>query len=140
MYEYNSQVNWIGDRRTKIVANNIELEVDSPKEFGGPDNQLSPENLFPSILASCLLTTFLEFKDRMNIDLQKWESRVHATLGPSPEKGFRFESIEVHVMMKVREEDREKIPRAMELAEKYCFISRAIRNNVKEIVDYEFID
>ncbi|MGC8609430.1 MAG: OsmC family protein, partial [Thermoplasmata archaeon] len=90
MYEYNTEVDWIDGRRTKVMIDSFNLEVDSSKEFGGPEGQLSPETLLPSILASCILTTFLEFKDRMGIDLQKWESKVHATIGPSPEKGFRF--------------------------------------------------
>ncbi len=140
MYDYYGNVEWIDDRRTKIKIKNHELEVDTPPEFKGPEGQLTPEELFPTVVASCVLTTFLEFKDKMGINLQKWESNVHAVLGPSPEKGFRFEKIEIHVKLKVSPEDKEKIPRAMELAHKYCFLSRAIKGNVEEIIDYEFIE
>ncbi|MGC8581409.1 MAG: OsmC family protein [Thermoplasmata archaeon] len=139
MYQYKSTVDWIDGRRTLIKIKNFELEVSSPPEFKGPEGTLTPEELLPSVHASCLLTTFLEFKDKMGINLEKWSSNVEAVLGPSPEKGFMFESINIHIFLKVPEEDKEKIPRALELAEKYCFVSRAIRNNVKVKVDYEFI-
>jgi len=44
------------------------------------------------------------------------------------------------VKLKVSPEDKEKIPRAMELAHKYCLLSRAIKGNVEELIDYEFIE
>ncbi len=140
MYKYNAEVEWIEDRRTMLNIKDFHLEVDSPPEFNGPADKLTPEELMPGILASCLLTTFLEFKDRMNIHLYKWSSKVDAVLAPSPEKGFRFESIHVHIVLKVNPEDKEKIPRAIELAQKYCFVSRAVRNNLEEKVDFEFVD
>ncbi|WP_297026462.1 OsmC family protein [Thermoplasma sp.] len=139
MHVYEGDVSWIDDRRTEVSIGDRRIEVDSPPEFGGPEGQLYPETLFPSVLASCLLTTFLEFKDRMGINLKTWNSHVTAELGPSPEKGFKFHRIRIHVKIGVNDEDKEKIPRAMQLAEKYCFISRAIRNNVEEIVEYEFV-
>jgi len=140
MYEYESEIEWIDDRRTKVRVKNFEIEVDSPPEFKGPEGQMTPEELFPGVLASCILTTFLEFKDKLGINLQSWKCKVKSVLGPSPEKGYRFESIHMHVILKVAVEDREKIPRAMELAHKYCFISRAIRNNVEEKIDWEFVE
>ena len=140
MYEYKSEVEWIDDRRTLIKVKNFEIEVDSPPEFKGPEGKITPEELFPAVLTSCVLTTFLEFKDKMEIKLQKWKANVKAVLGPSPEKGFRFESINIHILLKVDEKDKEKIPRALELSQKYCFISRAIRGNVEEKIDFEFID
>lgn len=138
-YTYKADVEWIGARRTILKTDAGDLEVSSPPEFWGPEGKFCPETLFPGILASCLLTTFLEFRERMGIDLKEWKSEATAELGPSPEKGFRFQRIRIHVKLRVSEQDKEKIPRAMELAHKYCFISRAIKNNVEEIVDYEFI-
>ncbi len=140
MFEYNSEVEWMDDRRTKVRVKDFELEVDSPPEFKGPEGRMTPEELFPAVLASCVLTTFLEFREKMGINLHAWRAKVKAVLGPSPEKGYRFESIHIHVMLKVDENDKEKIPRAMELSQKYCFISRAIRGNVEEKIDFEFVD
>ncbi|MGC8610402.1 MAG: OsmC family protein [Thermoplasmata archaeon] len=137
-YEYFSEVQWLDDRRTLLKVKNYEIEVDSPPEFKGPPDKMTPEELFPGVLASCILTTFLEFKDKMGIDLKSWKAKIKTTLGPSPEKGYRFEKIEIHVIMNVSEKDKEKIPRAMELAHKYCFISRAIKGNVEEKIDWEF--
>jgi organic hydroperoxide reductase OsmC/OhrA len=140
MYQYFSEVEWIDDRRTRVKVKNFEIEVDSPPEFKGPEGMMTPEELFPGILASCVLTTFLEFREKMGITLHKWNAKVKAVLGPSPEKGYRFESIHIHILLKVNPEDREKIPRALELSQKYCFISRAIRGNVEEKIDFEFIE
>ncbi len=111
-----------------------------PRQYKGPEEQLCPEELIPSVLASCILITFLEIKNIMGINLQKWESNARADVEPSPEQGFRIEKIEIHLKLKVSPEDKEKIPRAMELAHKYCLLSRAIKGNVEEIIDYEFIE
>jgi len=138
-YTYEADVKWIGERKTSLSAAGSEIEVDSPPEFGGPGGQLTPEVLFPGILASCLLTTFLEFKERMGIRLHSWDSHASSVLGPSPEKGFAFKEISVHIRLRIDPADKEKIPRAMELTKKYCFISRAIRGNVQENVTWEII-
>lgn len=70
--------------------------------------------------------------------MYKWNNKVETVLAPSPEKGFRFELI--HILLMIDSENKEKIPRDIELSQKYCFVSRAIKNNVEEKVDFEFID
>ncbi|MCL4325495.1 MAG: OsmC family protein [Candidatus Thermoplasmatota archaeon] len=140
MYKYHVNVDWIKERRTKVKIKKYELEVDSPPEFKGPEGTITPEELLPSALASCLLTTFLEFKDKLEINLYEWSSSADAVLSPSPEKGFKFDSISIHVKLKVDPQDKEKVPKAIELAKKYCIISRAIKNNIDEKVDFEFIE
>ncbi len=42
--------------------------------------------------------------------------------------------------LKVSPEDKEKIARAMKPAHKCCLLSRAIKGNVEELIDYEFIE
>jgi hypothetical protein len=44
----------------------------------------------------------------MNIHLHSWNSKAEALLSPSPEKGFRFESIHIHILLKVDSEDKRK--------------------------------
>jgi len=44
------------------------------------------------------------------------------------------------VKLKVSPDDKEKIARAMEPAHKYRLLSRAIKGNVEELIDYEFIE
>jgi len=43
MVYFYGNVEWIGDRRTKIKIKNYELEVDPPPQYKGPEGQLFPE-------------------------------------------------------------------------------------------------
>jgi organic hydroperoxide reductase OsmC/OhrA len=58
MYKYNIEVEWLEDRRTRANIGGTQLEIDSPPEFNGSAEKLTPEELLPATLASCLLTTF----------------------------------------------------------------------------------
>jgi len=47
-------------------------------EYKGHKGELCPEELISSVFASCILITFLKIKDKIGINLQKWESNVRA--------------------------------------------------------------
>ncbi len=71
---------------------------------------------------------------------EKWSSNVEASLDVTQKEGFQYISIHVHIFIKVPQNEKDKIPKIIDLSHKYCPISKAIKGNVNELVDFEFID
>ena len=140
MVEFKAESEWICNGTARIKIRKFNIDVTSPLEISDPEKAIAPEEVFPGVLASCILTTFLYLKDRMNIHLEKWSSNVEASLDVTQKEGFQYISIHVHIFIKVPQSEKDKIPKIIDLSHKYCPISKAIKGNVNELVDFEFID
>ena len=58
-HSYKVNANAVKDGLYKVSAENLhEIETAPPKNFGGPGNIWSPEDLFVATVADCFLMTF----------------------------------------------------------------------------------
>lgn len=108
-----------------------ELEFATPPEFGGPKETFSPEELFVAAINSCTLTTFLYFAERLGVRLLKYsctaEGAVEKTEGP-----YVFKEVTLRPTIEVEgKEMAKKAARAIELAHKYCIVTRSVDKQVK---------
>jgi organic hydroperoxide reductase OsmC/OhrA len=132
MYRYETAVTWRRGKEGEIhTEGKPAIQVAMPAEFGGPAGIWSPEELLVGSVASCLMSTFLHFIERLEIRLASYESRATGTMEKTPD-GLRFTAMEVAIVAKVeRESDYEKALAIEKKLEKYCPVSTALNFPVR---------
>ncbi len=127
MYHFHSVCCWKEKKIGIIESNsNEKITVATPPEFGGPPNYWSPEQLFVASIGSCLMSTFLFFVERMNIQLLTYHSKTEAVLEKTRD-GLRFTKAYVDMFIEVKEQS--EIPQIRNLKsklEKFCPVSASL--------------
>ncbi|MEB3844259.1 MAG: OsmC family protein [Desulfurococcales archaeon] len=126
---------WIGDGRTRTRLAGVEIEVDNPLEVSPLESSgrvTWPEQVFPAALAACMITTLTSINKKMRVPIEGLRVRVKPILGLDEDGGFKFERMIITVTIRVGREHHAKAERLVQLAHKYCLISKAIKGNVEE--------
>jgi organic hydroperoxide reductase OsmC/OhrA len=135
---FEARSTWIGDGRTKTRIHSHVLEVVNPLEIppiNPPSGVTWPEQLFPAALAACYITTMTTINQKMKLHIGKLEVSVKPLLAVDDDGGYKFEEMRVHIDIEVGPGESKKARRLIELAQKYCLISKAIKGNVAEKVE-----
>lgn len=106
------------------------LRLDMPVEFGGGGRYPCPDELFLSAVASCLLTTFLYFKRAIKLDLKEFDVSARQTIDKPKASGYRISGIEALIRVKVRKQERRNAEKCIELAKRYCHITRTLETAI----------
>ena len=127
-HKYHVRVDWTSEREGELtLERKPKMVVASPPEFGGPEGIISPEDLFVASAATCFMTTFIHFVDKMHIEHKSFSCEGVGTLEKG-EKGFQFTRILLKSTVVIDSEDlRPKMERALELAEEYCLVSNSMK-------------
>ena len=115
-----------------------ESKLSSPPEFGGPNDALSPEEMFVGAVNGCLLLTFYYFAKQHSVEVSSYHSEAEGEVEKG-NKGFKFIKMNVKALVVVASDKYfEKIEELSHLAEKYCLVSNSINCPVSyevEVVD-----
>lgn len=131
-YTYELEVEWGGQRSGVMDGPGLpDLEVSAPPEFSGEAGKWTPEHLLLGAVASCLMTTYLAIAALMKLEVHGWRSQASALLEKVPGEGYRFTRITLKPEVQVAEADLEKATKAMEKAERNCFISHSLKAAVE---------
>lgn len=128
MHEYLVRVDWTNEREgSMIVEGKPVVDVAAPPEFGGPEGIISPEDLFVAAAASCMMTTFVTFSEKMRFEYKSFTCTAKGTL-ERVEKGFQFTKMHITTTVGVESEDiKHKAERGLELAGKYCLVTNSLK-------------
>lgn len=137
------EANWDGGRNGQgtIEAGNLKQKISIPKEMDGPGVGTNPDEMLIGAAATCYLITLAAMIERGKMPVRelslKTEGIVHV------DKKFTFEAI-IHRPKLIleegaTEEELQKIEQAVEMAEKNCMISNALRGNVRLEVEANII-
>lgn len=131
-YSYEVNLDWTGRRAGQLtVADFPSLEVSAPPEFSGEPGKWTPEHLLVAATASCLMTTFLAITSLMKIEVLGYRMKAFARLEKVPGEGYRFTEITLVPEITVDPQSVDKATKALEKAEKNCFISNSLRSTVQ---------
>lgn len=121
-----------GDDGTAILAagSRASIRGGPPPEFGGDPGPWSPEHLFLSSVALCLMTTFQAFTTRAGVPVARYESHVEGSLDKTRD-GLAFTDIVVRVDLQVDESAAERAGQLLETAKKHCIVSNAVKPAVR---------
>lgn len=123
---YSVSVEWDGETGGFArLEGEKEVRIDTPPEFQGRGVGYCPDELFVTSVASCILTTFLYFRNKLKLGLKSLN--VKAEMNVVREKtGYWVRRMEVKVNGTVEKDQKEKFMKCIQLAEKYCHITRAL--------------
>ena len=99
-----------------------------PPEFGGGDQEWSPEHLLLASTNLCLMTTFAAIAAKSKLEYSGYESRAEGTLDKTPE-GLRFTRIALKVV--IRCADADKASRLLDMAKKHCIVSNSLSQPIE---------
>ena len=128
MWNYETTLRWTqGPLGQAGSAGKPELTVSPPPEFGGEAGRWTPEDLLVSAIETCLMMTTLNVAQRQKIEVRGYTSKASGQLEKTPE-GLRFTAVLLTIELQVADEaSREKAVKAVQIAEKYCPVSNAVK-------------
>jgi organic hydroperoxide reductase OsmC/OhrA len=110
----------------------VAIEVGPPAHFPGADEgRWSPEHLFLTALASCMMLSFLAHADHADVDVEEYTSAIEGTIRRrADDNRYAFTSIQVRPRIVVRSGQLELAQAQLAKAERDCFISASTRAEI----------
>ena len=127
-HEYSATAHAQTDGNVRIQATNLpELESAPPKEFGGPGDQWSPEDLLVAAVSDCFVLSFRAIAAMSKFDWVDLQCHVTGTLD-KVERDIQFTAFQVHAKLTIPADgDEAKAQRILEKAEGMCFITNSLK-------------
>ncbi|KUJ79229.1 osmotically inducible protein OsmC [Microbulbifer flavimaris] len=115
----------------QVMADGLQpIATAPPRQFDGPGDRWSPEDLLVGAIADCLVLTFRAIARHSKLDWHKLDCTVDGELDKS-EGGIRFTAFHVHADLVIPEdEDAEKARRLIEKAESHCLVTASLSGKV----------
>ncbi|MBS7655635.1 OsmC family protein [Candidatus Bathyarchaeota archaeon] len=105
----------------------VVAKIDIPKEFKGLGRYSCPDELFISSIAACLLTTFLYFKNKMQLKLLNLSVNSKGTVIKEPD-GYELKNVYFNIVATTKKEYKEAAMKCLNLSEEYCHLLKLLPN------------
>ncbi len=130
-YTYQTQLKWTSERKGVLSSKDKpDIMVATPPEFGGHEGIWTPEDLFLASVEICILTTFLWFVKKHNINLKSYDSKAIGTV-ELIEGAYKFSKINIKLKLGVfSENDRVAVEKVLKKVKRACLISNSIQTDV----------
>ena len=130
---YNVNISWTKDRQGEMSSPELstKVEIATPPQFPkGVEGIWSPEHLFTSAVASCLMTTFLSIAENSKLEFTAFSCKSSGKLEQVEGKFLMTEVILEPTVTIINESDREKAERVLQKSEQHCLISNSIKSKI----------
>ncbi|MCB0732484.1 MAG: OsmC family protein [Ignavibacteriae bacterium] len=130
-HSYKVTANAIKDKTYKVSAENLPIiETAPPKNFGGPGNIWSPEDLFVATIANCFLMTFKAVSTLSKLDWLSLDVNAEGILDRVDSK-LQFTEVIIKAFLKIpKDGNEERAIRIMHKAEQNCLVTNSLKTNV----------
>lgn len=132
-HKYNTQLNWIADRRGIMSSPelNESFDVATPPQFPkGMEGIWSPEHLLTAAVSSCFMTTFLAIAENSKLAFDQFSCSASGKLEQIEGKYLMTEIILEPILTVPIETSIEKAERILIKSEAACLISNSIKSKV----------
>ena len=103
------------------------IDSHAPKEFGGPGDQWSPEDLLVAAVANCFILSFRAIARMSKFEWNDIECHVCGTLD-KVDRVVQFTELKIHAKLTApAEADTARAQRLLEKAEATCFITNSLK-------------
>jgi organic hydroperoxide reductase OsmC/OhrA len=134
------ELSWDGETGGSVECDDCgDLRIDMPEEFSGNGRSPCPDQLFLASLGGCLLTTFLHFAKRLQLEVQDVNIFVGGKIFLRKGVGYRIGLVEAKIRVMADTEDMELAEKCSELARDYCHITRSIEDAIRVDVSIEVL-
>ena len=124
---------WTGDGAgcgtLGLPQGDLTIPIGGAKALGGCGVGANPEELMLGAVAACFVNTWAIFLGKLAVGYAEPSVSVSGELGPDPAGGFKFlsASIAARVPAPLLAEKRPAVEKTLQLAEKYCIISKVTK-------------
>ena len=125
---YPVELVWTGGKSGSLAVEGKSV-IKTGIPSGGPEKVKyhSPEDLFVASATVCYMNGFVEFTQKMRIEFKSFECDAVGIL-ERVGRSFEITRIEMSTKVGIGSEDvRKRINRALELADKYCFVGNSMK-------------
>ena len=128
--EYHAKSEWDGKTGGLITASDErQIVYDTPKTYSGRGEGICPDEIFVSAVLGCLNNTFLDFQRRFEMELVSLNLSGKAKAIFDGE-GYKIVEFKVTGEVVVGEDELETGQRCVELMQKYCHLTRTIKDSL----------
>jgi len=107
-----------------------EILLDEPKPIG-EDQGPGPTRLLSAAVGHCLSSSLLYCLHKAQIRIKSLETTVVLSTARNEEGRLRIRNIDVQIDLDVNEEDRQRLPRCLEVFENYCTVTQSVRKGIE---------
>ena len=142
IHRFSVGAHWRGDAMgsgSVSKQNFPSLPIAGAPVLGGSGAGANPEELLLAALGACFVNTWAIFVKKLNLNHAELSLQVSGELGKDPAGGYRFERavIRPSVPRALLAENRVGVEKSLELAEKYCILSKLVRASMELRVEIE---
>jgi len=137
-HRYTATVTWDATERSGLLesgSGHLATAFGGAPSLGGRSDRTNPEELLLAALATCFVQTWAIFLAKLRVPVA--EPRVDGTLelGADPAGGYRVTGFELvaRVPAQLLAEREADVAKTLQLAEKYCIVSKAVKGEGREV-------
>lgn len=142
-HSYRVDIRWISDRQGMMTSPELktEIEVATPPPFPkGVEGIWSPEHLFTSAVASCLMTTFLAVAEHSKLEIVSFSVSSNGILEQIDGK-YLMTRVELFPQLIIKhEKDLARAERILQKSEAACLISNSIKSQIVLQPEIKFLE
>lgn len=103
--------------------------------LGGKEGATNPEELLLSAVGSCFANTWAIFIAKLKLPIAQPVVEAGCTVAADPAGGFHVTSITLtpRIPASIWQERRADVAKSLQLAEKYCIVSKAVTRGVSSL-------
>ena len=130
---YSVFATWSGDGSgcgtMKLPQGELTVPIGGAKALGGCGVGTNPEELLLAGVAACFVATWAIFLKKLDVGYAEPSVSVSGELGKDPAGGYKMlsASIRARVPSPLLAEKRAAVEKTLQLAEKYCIVSKVAR-------------
>ena len=131
-HEYRVKALCAGPRKGVVQAEGVlsSISFSAPPEFLGEPGHWTPEHFLVAAVASCFVSTFSGIAEKSRLGFASFDLDAEGVLG-NEDGIWRFTEIKLRPVVSIlKEEDRGRVIRLLEKAEKSCLIARSLQFKV----------
>ena len=128
-HEYRVKAFGAGGRNGVVQAEGVlsSISFSAPPEFLGEPGRWTPEHFLVAAVASCFVSTFSGIAERSCLGFASFKLDAEGVLA-NEEGIWRFTEIKLRPVVTIlKEENRDRVLRLLEKAEKSCLIARSLQ-------------
>jgi len=132
-HPYEVLISWSGDGagagELRTASAGIAVSIGGARELGGRGRGANPEELLLGAVGACFVNTWAIFLKKLGVTYAEPSLRVTGELENDPAGGYRMRRATIHprVPSSLLVEKRDEIAKTLQLAEKYCIISKVAK-------------
>jgi organic hydroperoxide reductase OsmC/OhrA len=132
-HEFTIFATWSGDGSgcgtLKMPEGDVTVPIGGAKALGGCSIGASPEELLLAAVGACFVSTWAIFLTKLDVGYAEPSVSVDGVLGKDPAGGYKMLSAAIHarVPAPLLSEKRAAVEKTLQLAEKYCIISKVAK-------------